>query len=52
MAKSNGDLVEKAAELCRDLGADVASVSEARTKLALDSAPRPASDLGRSGRPA
>jgi 3-keto-5-aminohexanoate cleavage enzyme len=52
MAKSNGDLVEKAVALCRDLGADVASVPQARTKLALDSAPRPARDLGRSGRPA
>ncbi|HXC78929.1 MAG TPA: 3-keto-5-aminohexanoate cleavage protein [Candidatus Acidoferrum sp.] len=52
MAKSNGDLVEKAVALCRDLGAEVASVSQARTTLALDSAPRPARGLGRSGRPA
>jgi hypothetical protein len=42
MAKSNGDLVEKAARLCRDLGREVASVTEARTQLGLDSKPRPA----------
>ena len=52
MAKSNGELVDKAVALCRDLGADVASVSQARTKLALEIAPRPARNLGRSGRPA
>jgi len=52
MAKSNGDLVEKAVALCRGLGAEVASVAQARTKLALESAPRPARNLGRSGRPA
>jgi 3-keto-5-aminohexanoate cleavage enzyme len=50
MAKSNGDLVEKAASLCRDLGRDVASVAQARTQLGLEAAPRPASNLGRSGR--
>jgi 3-keto-5-aminohexanoate cleavage enzyme len=35
MAKSNGDLVEKAARLVRDLGLKVASVSEAREILSL-----------------
>jgi uncharacterized protein (DUF849 family) len=50
MAKSNGDLVEKAASLCRDLGREVASVSQARTHLGLEAAPRPAPNLGRSGR--
>jgi 3-keto-5-aminohexanoate cleavage enzyme len=50
MAKSNGDLVEKAASLCRDLGRGVASVTQARVQLGLDATPRPASDLGRSGR--
>jgi len=40
MAKSNGDLVEKAARLCRELGRDVASISEARELLALDPTPR------------
>jgi uncharacterized protein (DUF849 family) len=52
MAKSNGDLVEKAATLCRELGTDVASVSQARTTLGLEAAPRPAPNLGRSGRSA
>ncbi|MEA2629592.1 MAG: 3-keto-5-aminohexanoate cleavage enzyme [Chloroflexota bacterium] len=42
MAKSNGDLVEKAARLCRDLGREVASVSEARAQLGLEAEPRPA----------
>ena len=50
MAKSNGDLVEKAAVLCRDLGRDVATVSQARTQMGLGTTPRPASHLGRSGR--
>ena len=35
MAKSNGELVEKAARLARDLGRPVASISEARTILCL-----------------
>ncbi|HEY1421551.1 MAG TPA: 3-keto-5-aminohexanoate cleavage protein [Candidatus Dormibacteraeota bacterium] len=39
MAKSNGELVEKAARLARDLGRSVATVSEARESLALS--PRP-----------
>jgi len=37
MAKSNGDLVAKAARLCRELGADVASPEEARRQLELTS---------------
>jgi uncharacterized protein (DUF849 family) len=36
MAKSNGELVEKAARLARDLGREVASVEEARTILSLE----------------
>jgi 3-keto-5-aminohexanoate cleavage enzyme len=35
MAKSNGDLVAKAARLCRDLGQDVASPADARRQLQL-----------------
>jgi uncharacterized protein (DUF849 family) len=35
MAKSNGELVAKAARLCRDLGAAVASPAEARGQLEL-----------------
>ena len=50
MAKSNGDLVEKAAALCRDLGREVASVSQARTQLGLGTTPHPAPNLGRSGK--
>jgi 3-keto-5-aminohexanoate cleavage enzyme len=49
MAKSNGELVDKAARLCRDLGRDIASLSEARTQLGLDPEPRPAPSMGRSG---
>jgi len=49
MAGSNGDLVDKAARLCRDLGREVASVSEARAQLSLDTEPRPAPTMGRSG---
>jgi 3-keto-5-aminohexanoate cleavage enzyme len=49
MAKSNGTLVEKAARLCRDLGREVASTSEARVQLGLDAEPRPATSMGRSG---
>jgi 3-keto-5-aminohexanoate cleavage enzyme len=49
MAKSNGDLVEKAVRLCRDLGRDVASVAEARALLELEAEPRPAPSLRRSG---
>ncbi len=49
MANSNGDLVEKAARMCRDLGREVASPAEARTQLGLEPEPRPARSLGRSG---
>ncbi len=35
MARSNGELVEKAVRLCKDLGRDVATPAEARTLLAL-----------------
>jgi len=49
MAKSNGDLVEKAMAMCRDLGREVASVSEARVQLGLEPQPRPAPTFGRSG---
>jgi 3-keto-5-aminohexanoate cleavage enzyme len=51
MAKSNGDVVEKAARLCRELGREVASVAEARAQLGLEAEPRPAPSLGRSGAP-
>ena len=40
MATSNGELVEKAARVCRDLGRDVATAPEARTQLGLDAEPR------------
>ncbi len=36
MAKSNGELVEKAARLARDLGRAVASIEEARRILGLE----------------
>jgi 3-keto-5-aminohexanoate cleavage enzyme len=49
MAKSNGDLVEKATRMCRDLGREVASISEARAQLRLEVKARPATSLGRSG---
>jgi 3-keto-5-aminohexanoate cleavage enzyme len=49
MAKGNGDLVEKAVRLSRDLGRDVASPSEARALLGLEADPRPATHLGRKG---
>ncbi len=42
MAKSNGDLVEKASRLVRDLGREVATGAEARAQLGLDATPRPA----------
>ena len=42
MAKSNGELVEKAARLCRDLGREVATAAEARAQLGLDVEPRQA----------
>ena len=40
MAKSNGDLVEKATRLTHDLGREVASIAEARAHLELDPTPR------------
>jgi 3-keto-5-aminohexanoate cleavage enzyme len=40
MAGSNGELVEKAARLCSDLGHEVASIAEARSQLGLDAEPR------------
>ncbi len=40
MAGGNGELVEKAVRLCRELGRDVASIAEARSQLGLDQAPR------------
>jgi 3-keto-5-aminohexanoate cleavage enzyme len=49
MAKSNGDMVEKVTRLARDLGREVASISEARASLGLDEQPRPAPSLGRLG---
>jgi len=48
MAKSNGELVEKAVRLCHELGREVASPAEARAQLGLDPEPHPASSLGRS----
>jgi len=48
MAKSNGELVAKAARLCRELGSEVASPAEARRHLGLEPDPRPAPALGRS----
>jgi 3-keto-5-aminohexanoate cleavage enzyme len=49
MAKSNGELVAKAVRLCRELGSDVATPAEARRQLKLESEPRPAPSLGRTG---
>src|ERR1700736_3235678 len=40
MARSNGELVEKAVRLCRDLGREVATAPEARAQLGLDVEPR------------
>jgi uncharacterized protein (DUF849 family) len=40
MASSNGDLVEKAVRLCRDLGRQVATIAEARALLQLPEEPR------------
>jgi len=37
MARGNGELVEKAARLCGDLGHEVASIAEARSQLGLKS---------------
>ena len=51
MAKSNGELVAKAARMSRDLGREVASPAEARLLLGLTPEPRPAPALNRSARP-
>ena len=40
MAKSNGDLVDKATRLAHDLGREVATAAEARAQLALSPSPR------------
>jgi len=40
MAKSNGDLVEKATRLVQDLGQEVATIAEARQQLSLSPSPR------------
>jgi 3-keto-5-aminohexanoate cleavage enzyme len=50
MAKSNGDLVEKAARLAHDLGREVATIAEARGQLALSPSPRRGEGRG-EGRP-
>ncbi len=42
MAKTNAELVEKAARLARDLGRPVATAAEARGMLGLEALPRPA----------
>jgi uncharacterized protein (DUF849 family) len=42
MARSNGELVEKASRLAHDLGREVATVAEARAQLGLSLSPRPA----------
>jgi 3-keto-5-aminohexanoate cleavage enzyme len=42
MAKSNADLVEKAARLVHDLGSTVATIADARSQLGLEPQPRPA----------
>jgi uncharacterized protein (DUF849 family) len=47
MAKSNGELVAKAARLSRELGRDVVSSAEARRQLGLEAEPRPARPIGR-----
>jgi 3-keto-5-aminohexanoate cleavage enzyme len=44
MAKSNGDLVEKACRLAHDLGREVASTAEARSQLGLSPSPRRGDD--------
>ena len=50
MAKSNGDLVEKATRLTHDLGREVATASEARAQLGLSPSPRRGEGRG-EGRP-
>jgi uncharacterized protein (DUF849 family) len=48
MAKSNGDLVEKAGRLAHDLGYEVATGAQARAQLGLDASPRPAPSTTRA----
>ena len=48
MAKSNGELVAKAARMCKELGTEVASPADARKQLGLEPAPRPAPAMHRS----
>jgi 3-keto-5-aminohexanoate cleavage enzyme len=48
MARSNGELVAKAARMCRELCAEVASPVEARRQLGLEPEPRPAPAMNRS----
>ena len=48
MAKSNGELVAKAARMCRELGTEVASPAAARDLLELEPVPRPAPAMHRS----
>ena len=48
MAKSNGELVAKAARMCRELGREVATPAEARAQLGLELEPRQAPALNRS----
>jgi 3-keto-5-aminohexanoate cleavage enzyme len=49
MAKSNGDLVEKASRLAHDLGREVATIAEARAQLALSPSPRRGEGRGEGG---
>jgi uncharacterized protein (DUF849 family) len=49
MAKSNGDLVEKACRLAHDLGRHVATPGEARTLLGLSPSPRSGERVGERG---
>jgi 3-keto-5-aminohexanoate cleavage enzyme len=47
MAKSNGDLVEKASRLVREIGREVAGITDARRILGLETEPRPAPSRSR-----
>jgi 3-keto-5-aminohexanoate cleavage enzyme len=49
MAKSNGDLVEKATRLAHDLGREVANIAEARAHLELSPSPRRGEGRGEGG---
>ncbi len=48
MAKSNGELVAKAARMCKELGTEVASPADARQQLGLEPEPRPAPAMHRT----